>query len=336
MHRFIVLCVVLLSTACSETSINKLAGPSGDVDEPEMDTGASALASPLDEEEDVDPGSDDSIDEPPPTDDDPTDEITDTGTPDDDDFGGGGFEDYVPPPEDDCDYTSDLVYVIDRDTETIHLFDPETLTFDALGTIDCHWLAGSPASMSVSRDGSAYVRYGDDTVYEVDLETLDCTESDYATDFGAFGMGYATDTASTWRDSLYIANSGQLALVDTTTWSVTNIGSMPSQSELTGNADGELWAILPLETPAKLVQLHKDNASVLDTITLSGLPSLTEIDTFAFATWGGDFFVFIRSYGMGSSTDVYQVSASGSMSRVVANSGLNVVGAGVSTCAPAS
>jgi hypothetical protein len=125
-------------------------------------------------------------------------------------------------------------------------------------------------------------------------------------------------------------------VVDTGTWSVTNIGSMPSQSELTGNADGELWAILPLETPAKLVQLHTDDGRVLDTINLSGLPSLMEIDTFAFATWGGDFFVFIRTAGMGHSTDVYQVSPEGSMSRVISDSGLNVVGAGVSTCAPAS
>ena len=38
--------------------------------------------------------------------------------------------------------------------------------------------------------------------------------------------------------------------------------------------------------------------------------------------------------GMGSSTDVYQISLDGTMTRVVQNIGINVEGAGVSTCAP--
>ena len=46
-------------------------------------------------------------------------------------------------------------------------------------------------------------------------------------------------------------------------------------------------------------------------------------------------FVFVRVYGMGESTAVYRVdSASGRMERVVEGLGINVVGAGVSTCAP--
>jgi hypothetical protein len=37
---------------------------------------------------------------------------------------------------------------------------------------------------------------------------------------------------------------------------------------------------------------------------------------------------------MGSSTDVYQVTLDGEMTMVWQNIGINVVGAGVSTCAP--
>lgn len=240
-----------------------------------------------------------------------------------------------PPPEDDCDHTSDLVYVIDRADDALYLFNPETMDFEILGEIDCGMFAGSPSSMSVARDGIAYVRYTDNTVYAVDLDTLECTETAYGGGgFGAFGMGFATDSDTTWRDTLYIANDNQLARMDTATWSVSPMGSLPSQSELTGNADGELWAILPLEEPAQLVRLNKDTAAVEYTLHMTAMPDPYTIDAFAFATWGGDFWVFIRTYGMGHSTDVYRVTSTGHTTRVAVDTGMDVVGAGVSTCAP--
>ena len=240
-----------------------------------------------------------------------------------------------PPPADDCDTTSNLIYVIDRADDALYLFDPETLAFDLLGELDCGLFAGSPASMSVTRDGFAYVRYTDNTVYAVDLDTLECTETAYGGGgFGAFGMGFATDSDTTWRDTLYIANDNQLARMDTATWTVSPMGSLPSQSELTGNADGELWAILPLEEPAQLVRLNKDTAAVEHTLHMTAMPDPYTIDAFAFATWGGDFWVFIRTYGMGHSTDVYRVTSTGHTTRVAVDTGMDVVGAGVSTCAP--
>ncbi len=241
-----------------------------------------------------------------------------------------------PPDEDDCENTSDLVYVIDKDSESLYLFEPETLTLDKLGTLDCDYWS-SPASMAVARDGVAYVRYSDDAVYAVDVETLHCTQTSYrdsSTNFGSFGMGYATDDADTWRDSLYLSNENRLARLDTASWSLDILGALSSQSELTGNAEGELWAFLPLESPAELVQLDKETGQKLETLNMHNFPDPTTIDTFAFATWGGDFWLFVRTSGMGSSTDVYQVTPQGHMTKVAPNIGINVVGAGVSTCAP--
>ena len=240
-----------------------------------------------------------------------------------------------PPPVDDCDSTSDLVYVIDRSDEALFVFDPESLSFELVGELDCGIFAGSPGSMSVARNGVAYVRYSDNTVYAVDLETMECEETDFEVgSFGAFGMGFATDSSSTWRDTLYIANRHSLASLDTETWSRRLSGGVSSQSELTGNADGELWAILPLEEPAQLARLNKSDAAVEETLYLSGTPDPMDIDAFAFATWGGDFWVFIRTYGMGESSDIYRVSRTGSTTKVANNIGMDVVGAGVSTCAP--
>ncbi len=171
-------------------------------------------------------------------------------------------------------------------------------------------------------------------MYAVHLETMACEETSYGTDFGAFGMGYATDTSLTWRDKLYVANASQLAVANTDTWTLETVGILPSQSELTGNAAGELWAILPLESPAQLVQLDKLDAAVVNRHMLPSLPGATDIDTFAFATWGGDFWIFIRTYRMGSSTDVYRITSTGELSPVAMDTGMDVVGAGVSTCAP--
>lgn len=267
------------------------------------------------------------------------DPVTDTATGDPPDTDPpadtGGVED--PPPEDDCAVTSDLVYVLARDDSRLYTFDPSTASFTSLGRVDCG-TSQTPGSMAVSRDGVAWVRYADDAVYAVDLATLSCTPtaySDRATRFDSFGMGYATDAADTWRDQLYVANADTLGVLDPSTWSIRTVGAMPSQSELTGNADGELWAMLPLERPAKLVRLDTASGATVETLGLPGFPSAGDIDTFAFATWNGDFYLFVRLYGMGSSTDVYRVTASGTMTTLRTDVGFDVVGAGVSTCAPA-
>jgi hypothetical protein len=240
-----------------------------------------------------------------------------------------------PPPADDCAYTADGIYALARDGRELYLFDPGNEAFDYLGDLDCAPF-GSPNSMGVGRDGVAYVRWSDDTVYEVHLPTLRCRESDYrpgTTRFGPFGMGYATDDAQTWRDKLYVANATTLAHLDTTTWQLQPVGPLPSQSELTGNADGELWAFLPLESPVELRRVDQASGATVETLRVTGFPSPRDIDTFAFAAWGGELWAFVRRYGVGSSTDVYQIDASGRMSVVATRIGINAVGAGVSTCA---
>jgi hypothetical protein len=241
-----------------------------------------------------------------------------------------------PAPDDDCEDTEDLIYVLSRDDGQLYTFDPEARAFTALGRVSCG-TSQTPGSMSVDRTGTAYVRYADNSVYALDLATMACAPtgySDRASGFDSFGMGYATDSNDTWRDQLYVANEDQLGVLDTGTWTIQNVGRMASQSELTGNSDGELWAFLPLEQPAEIVQLDLDSAAVLTTLRLPGFPDPGDIDTFAFATWGGAFYVFVREYGMGSSTDVYEVDGSGVMSKILVDVGFDVVGAGVSTCAP--
>lgn len=238
-----------------------------------------------------------------------------------------------PPPADDCEGTSDLIYVVSRSDDGLYLFDPDSLSFERLGTLECDWIS-SPSSMAVARDGVGYVRYSDNSIYEVDLETMACTSTSYSTgSFGSFGMGFASDDADTWRDQLYLANDQQVASVNTSTWQRKVLTTLPSQSELTGNGKGELWAFLPLESPAQVARIDLGGSGIVERVRLPGFPSPYDIDAFAFANWDGAFYLFVSEYGMGKSTDVYEVQGS-TMTKVMSNVGFDVVGAGVSTCAP--
>ena len=244
-------------------------------------------------------------------------------------------EEEVPPPVDDCEETSELLYAVDKNDGGLYLFDPVGGSFELLGIPDCGMFSGTPASMAVARNGIAYVRYSSSTLYAIDVETLECSETQMSvSSFGKFGMGYATLHGNTWQDELFIANRNTLAKLNTTTFQVENIGPLPSQSELTGNALGELWGVFPLETPAQIMELDRSSGQPQRSITLTFMPSPMNIDTFAFATWGGDFYVFLRLYGMGESTRVYRVSTTGFTEVLSNETGRNIVGVGVSTCAP--
>ena len=190
------------------------------------DTGGSSSELPMDDTAVEDPDTGGTSHEVP--------DSGDTGTADTGTADSGTVDD--PPPEEDCTETSDLVYVLSRNDNRLYTFDPASLSVTSLGTSDCR-TSQTPGSMAVSRDGYAYVRYSDDAVYAVDLATLNCsstTYSDRRTGFDSFGMGYATNDAETWRDRLFVANGDTLGILDTASWSITNVGRMPSQSELTG------------------------------------------------------------------------------------------------------
>ena len=126
---------------------------------------------------------------------------------------------------DDCDTTSDLVYVIDRADDALYLFDPETPPSTSwaarrpvrreprLDVRDPRWLRLCPLHRQHGLCGrSRHPRVHRDGLRRRRL--------------GAFGMGFATDSDTTWQDTLY-ANDNQLARMDTATWTVSPMGSLP-------------------------------------------------------------------------------------------------------------
>ncbi len=114
-------------------------------------------------------------------------------------------------------------------------------------------------------------------------------------------------------------------------------GPLPNSGpEFTGNANGELWGFFPKEKPPAIVRIDKTSGAAVQTISLPDLPSADEglIAAWAFAYWGGSFYLFYRVDPPHAASRVYKVEYDGTMTDFMGSTGMTIVGAGVSTCAP--
>jgi len=254
-----------------------------------------------------------------------------------DDFGEGGDGGQAG-----CSKDAKLVYTIDND-KRFASFDPPTKTFLDLGTLSCPTMAAdsSPFSMAVDRTPTAWVVYDSGELFRVDIGNgLACSRTTWASPdmLVVFGMGYSTDQPQGTVDTLFVGGgpshsqmSYTLATLDIATMSATPIATEPEIPEMTGNANAELWGFFPDASAPKVVRFDQTNGTFAQTFPE---PTLAGTDAYyAFAHWGGDYWVFI--YTMGETTTVYQVDGNdGSIKSTTPNTGRQIVGAGVSTCAP--
>jgi hypothetical protein len=242
-----------------------------------------------------------------------------------------------------CADGTELVYVIDQFSARLSQFDPSTKTFQDLGYLNCPAMSGATTfSMSVDRTGTAWVLYSSGELFRVAiLNGLACTSTAWhgATGLSVFGMGFSTDEPGGSTETLYVGggltqvqSSYTLAKIDTTTMSATPLGTETQLPEMTGTGAAELWGYMPEATTARIVKFDRTNGSILQTFTE---PTLGGTDTgYAFAQWGGDYWVFLIRSGE-PSTSVYQVDGmTGAIKSTTPTTGRTVVGAGVSTCAP--
>lgn len=261
------------------------------------------------------------------------------------------------PPQDvnrtDCpDADGTLVYVVTSENE-LYAFYPPDLGFRLIGALACPAPAGtSPFSMAVDRQGAAYVLYTDGALYRVSTLTAACVPTTYRpgqSSFTTFGMGFAADSTSPTNDRLFVAESGSsgfgvpqpsrgLAHIDTTTFGLTVVGAFnPSlpRAELTGTADGRLFAYWPRGSSASpagsIAEIDIRTAQVR---ARTDVPVGTDSDAFAFAFYGGDFWMFNSGPG-DASTAVSRYRLADGTTTTPTSFGGRIVGAGVSTCAPA-
>jgi hypothetical protein len=142
-------------------------------------------------------------------------------------------------------------------------------------------------------------------------------------------------------DSLFIAGGQSVAMgmatlgkLDTSSFQPTTLGPIDGWPELTGTGDAKLWAFFPglnSATP-KIAELDKANGQLHTTYEagiLGGSPT-----AWAFAFWGGWFWIFLK-LDIDASTNVWKMdSLNGTVVPAMQTTGRTIVGAGVSTCAP--
>jgi hypothetical protein len=157
-------------------------------------------------------------------------------------------------------------------------------------------------------------------------------------------MGFSSDTAGSTDDHLFVAGGASvstgnstLATLDTTTMNATTVGTVTGWPELTGNGNAELWGWFPDTDSPRVEQINKANGAPIKTFPLTQLAG--EPLAWAFAFWGGDYWIFLeKTDDIGfpeDGTTVYQIDGqNGSIKSSTPALSHEIVGAGVSTCAP--
>ncbi len=261
----------------------------------------------------------------------------------------GGFvpqEGGVTPQVAQCADANKDVFVIAED-RTFYSFHPPTAEFKAKGILNCPTGGAMPTSMAVDRDGIAWVRHSDGTVWKVSTTDLTCEPTMYqpqAEAFTKFGMGFATESKGGSAETLYLSdsNGAGLAKLDTKTLALTFIGPYTGDlagttSELTGTGDGKLYGFF-VTSPAQISEISKATGDIINPKPLTGVYAGT---AWAFSFYGGDFYIYTNAEGSSGlprdngGSDVTRYSPSdGSITVVKSKIGFKIVGAGVSTCAP--
>lgn len=262
---------------------------------------------------------------------------------------------------DDCqDEASQKVFVLTTDLDDpareSHLlrFDPESLTYTEIGRVDCGLSEYQfLRSMAVDRRGTAYASTGQGELYAIDTTTAACRATGMETgqeQVRRYGMGYAT-VGDTDEERLYITAEGdwwedgvawrRLAVIDTSTLTISTIGDIdaptPANMELTGTGDGRLFGmVLDVRNLRNIiVTIELLDVSTGGTLERKQVP-LQARSGFAFAHWGGDFWLFTEAPD-GSARVARFDWETGTVEQTV-DTPLEVpgtiVGAGVSTCAP--
>jgi hypothetical protein len=256
-----------------------------------------------------------------------------------------------------CPPETQFIYVVDDEYRLLS-FNPAggANQFNLIGNLDCpagsswpDWGGGNPAtpfSMSVDRDAKAWVLYTSGEIFWVSTTDASCQASPFVKgqqDFKLFGMGFVSDEPGSDSEKLYIAGGdvdaqvmGDMAYIDPNTLAINYIGPAPQSEygpELTGTGKAEWFGYFPGANSTFVAQLSKSTGQIDQQWSLPGLGS--DIRAWAFAHWGGVFYLFVTTYDGGYDSKVIRFDPQvGQPETLMTGLDYIIVGAGVSTCAP--
>ncbi|MBW2536136.1 MAG: hypothetical protein JRI55_31905 [Deltaproteobacteria bacterium] len=259
-----------------------------------------------------------------------------------------------------CAEGAGLVYLLSADGD-LHSFDPLERKFERIGELKCPAEAGArPNSMAVDRSGTAWVNYGDGSLWRASTTDGSCEPTEfqpYQHGFSRMGMAFATTGRDLMEETLFVwggararfqpgvkppkpaGNHGPrpgkgLASIDREKLELLPVGDdrgplSTRQAELSGTGEGKLYGFFSTR-PATLAEIEPQTGS---TLKAKALKKVRTGRAWAFAFWGGDFWFFWAPRG--KSSNVSRLSGrTGKTETVLKDVGFTVVGAGVSTCAP--
>ncbi|MCC6648780.1 MAG: hypothetical protein IT374_24845 [Polyangiaceae bacterium] len=248
---------------------------------------------------------------------------------------GGGSSTTTPS----CDEVGASIFVVSSPNSNLLKFDPKTYTFTQIGKLSCGAGLATPFSMAIRRDGNAYILHSNGRIYRASTKDASCVDSGYSPNqqgFSQFGMGYVSDGPGSQAETLFVMDSGAAGLAkipdDGKLVKVAQFdGGLAGRSgEVTGTGEGRLFGFFVDVANAKktsVAEIDKATGHVISNVA-QGLP---QISAWAFAHWGGSFYLF---NGSGGGSRVHKYTPGKGTTQVVADAGQSIVGAGVSTCAP--
>jgi hypothetical protein len=255
-----------------------------------------------------------------------------------------------------CENVEDGIYVLDSNAPaSVQFYNPLSNTFSLVGVLGCAAPLGATAnSMAIDRQGNAWINYyqlgapNTGLLYRAALDDLgNCVDQGYMGSGAWFllGMGYSVDVPDGSCDTLYLYNSDQyinnpnyvggsaIASWDEDDAELDEIGPTDYPvAELSGTGDARLFAFATVSAgETVLAELDKDDGSAIEVTPLVGLDIG---NAFAFAFWGGDVYFFTQGGLFGSSQITrLDYDGTGDLEVVEPDTGMNITGAGVSTCA---
>ncbi len=238
---------------------------------------------------------------------------------------------------------AELIYVVDSQNR-LSSFDPRKLPGNALhlvGRLRCT-SSSTPNSMAIDRKGVAWLGYQNGKIYRASIIDAKCDPAGWKPAGEAtrvFGMGYVTKGPRTEEELLFVAGGVddpdyKLATIDTEqkTWNRVARLSIHSHPELTGTSEGKLYGYYPTPGRGFVQEIDRTKGTAVGPVWK--LPdSGGRVDSYAFAHYGGVFYVFTSVDGGTSSVHAID-KKTGTVKLVDRDVGYEIVGAGVSTCAP--
>ena len=262
----------------------------------------------------------------------------------------------LPPKSDafseDCPERAKIIYVVTKFGQ-LFSFTPDKLKFALVGALNCGFNGGTPFSMGVDREANAWVLYQSGLgqggpLYKVSTIDAKCQPTNFTSGLGGFelfGMGFSADNPAGVTEKLFIGGgssmefimgSCKLGTLDLKTMQAQAIGAFPAGNgcpDLTGNGNAELFGFFPQTNPAVVAQINKGTGKFTKSWPLPA-GSFNGVEAWAFAQWGGKFWLFFQGAADATSAVWSLDPATGNAVKVLNNTGYIIVGAGVSSCAP--